>query len=93
MRDSPGRTLTPWSVIYERWDAAEQPLREALSTLGNGYFATRGAAEEHVASGPHYPATYLAGGYDRQRSRVAKYPLPSVESASRSGCSAASQRS
>ncbi len=72
MRDSPGRRLTPWSVIYEHWDPAQQPLREALCTLGNGYFATRGAAEEHVASGPHYPATYLAGGYDRQRSRVAE---------------------
>ena len=48
MRDSPGRRLTPWSVIYEHWDPAQQPLREALCTLGNGYFATRGAAEEHV---------------------------------------------
>lgn len=72
MGDASERKLTPWSMIFERWEPARQPLREALSTLGNGYFATRGAAEEHVASGPHYPATYLAGGYDRQRSRVAE---------------------
>lgn len=72
MGERPERTLTPWRVIYERWDAEQQPLREALCTLGNGYFATRGALEEHLPSGPHYPATYLAGGYDRQRSRVAE---------------------
>jgi trehalose/maltose hydrolase-like predicted phosphorylase len=65
------RVLSPWALRYDRWDPAEQPLREALTTLGNGYFATRGAAEEHVAGGPHYPGTYLAGGYDRQRSLVA----------------------
>ncbi|HEX5580333.1 MAG TPA: glycosyl hydrolase family 65 protein, partial [Gemmatimonadaceae bacterium] len=32
---------------------------------GNGYVVTRGAAEEYAAGGPHYPGTYLAGGYDR----------------------------
>ncbi len=33
--------------------------------LGNGVFATRGAAEENRADGIHYPATYLAGAYNR----------------------------
>lgn len=68
----PDRTLTEWSVVYERWDPSSQPLREALTALGNGYFATRGAVEEHGAGGHHYPATYVAGAYDRQRSRVAE---------------------
>lgn len=60
-----------WSLTYDRWDPARQPLREAICTLGNGYFATRGAAEEADAGGPHYPGTYLAGGYNRLESEVA----------------------
>jgi trehalose/maltose hydrolase-like predicted phosphorylase len=60
-----------WKLTYTSWNADEQPLREALCTLGNGYFATRGAAEECDAGGPHYPGTYLAGGYNRLESEVA----------------------
>lgn len=59
-----------WTLTYDTWDPAQQPLREALCTLGNGYFATRGAAEEAKAGGPHYPGTYLAGGYNRLESEV-----------------------
>ncbi len=62
---------TDWTLIYKEWDPKLQPLREALCTLGNGYFATRGAAEEAKADGPHYPGTYLAGGYNRLESEVA----------------------
>jgi trehalose/maltose hydrolase-like predicted phosphorylase len=65
------RSLGEWEVRYLDWDAAEQPLREALTTLGNGYFATRGAGEEVRAGGPHYPGTYLAGGFNRLESEVA----------------------
>lgn len=60
-----------WTLTYPGWDPEAQPLREALCTLGNGYFATRGAAEEVSAGGPHYPGTYLAGGYNRLESEVA----------------------
>ena len=66
-----GRTITDWELCYVGWDPAAQPLREALTTLGNGHFATRGAAEEVTAGGPHYPGTYLAGGYDRLESELA----------------------
>jgi alpha,alpha-trehalase len=59
-----------WVLTYDTWNAGKQPLREALCTLGNGYFATRGAAEEAVAGGPHYPGTYLAGGYNRLESEI-----------------------
>jgi trehalose/maltose hydrolase-like predicted phosphorylase len=59
-----------WKVIYEDYVPDHEPLREALFTLGNGYFATRGAAEECDAGGCHYPGTYLAGGYNRARSEV-----------------------
>ncbi len=60
-----------WSLVYEDFDAAKEGVREALCTLGNGYFATRGSAAGAVADGVHYPGTYLAGGYDRLRTDVA----------------------
>ncbi|HJL18503.1 MAG TPA: trehalose-phosphatase [Sandaracinaceae bacterium LLY-WYZ-13_1] len=61
-----------WTLVYERYEPDQQPLREALCTLGNGYFATRGAAAEEAAGGSHYPGTYLAGGYDRQQTYLAE---------------------
>ena len=62
--------MEDWNVIYDEWNPDYQPVREALCTLGNGFFAVRGAAEEADASGPHYPGTYLAGGYNRLTSEV-----------------------
>ncbi len=60
-----------WHFSYDYYNAEEQPLREALCTLGNGYFATRGAFEEKKADRrSHYPGTYLAGGYNRLESQV-----------------------
>jgi len=59
-----------WRLIYEGFDPEKEALREALCTLGNGRFATRGAAEESHADGVHYPGTYIAGGYDRLTSVV-----------------------
>jgi alpha,alpha-trehalase len=59
-----------WSVVYEGFDPAQERLREALCTLGNGYFATRGAAPESSADRTHYPGTYIAGCYDRLPSVV-----------------------
>jgi len=56
---------------YDGWDPQQQPLREALCTLGNGYFATRGAFEGAKANSIHYPGTYLTGGFNRRKSRVA----------------------
>ncbi|HCU26085.1 MAG TPA: trehalose 6-phosphate phosphorylase [Deltaproteobacteria bacterium] len=63
--------MNEWKLSYDRWIPESQPLREALCTLGNGFFCTRGAAEETREGGPHYPGTYLAGGYDRLVSEVA----------------------
>lgn len=57
-----------WKIKYSKWDPKDQALREALLTLGNGYFATRGAFEEAIADEEHYPGTYLAGGYNRLES-------------------------
>jgi len=60
-----------WKLVYKGFHPAEEKLREALCTLGNGCFATRGAAEESSADETHYPGTYIAGGYDRLTSIVA----------------------
>jgi len=63
--------MTSWSLVYEGFDPGQEGRRETLCTLGNGYFATRGAAPESSAGGVHYPGTYLAGGYNRLESEVA----------------------
>ena len=60
-----------WTLSYVGFDQAAEGLREALCTLGNGYFATRGAAEESEADEVHYPGTYLAGGYNRRVTELA----------------------
>lgn len=60
-----------WSLVYEDFDPAKEGVREALCTLGNGYFATRGSAAGAVADAVHYPGTYLAGAYNRLRTEIA----------------------
>lgn len=56
---------------YDGYVPADERLRESLCTLGNGYFATRGALPECAADDVHYPGTYAAGCYDRLTSEVA----------------------
>jgi beta-phosphoglucomutase family hydrolase len=60
----------PWRLVYEGFDPVHETHREALTTLGNGYLATRGAMPEHADDGVHYPGTYLAGVYNRLTSTV-----------------------
>ncbi|TDX31053.1 trehalose/maltose hydrolase-like predicted phosphorylase [Modicisalibacter xianhensis] len=63
--------MSEWTLEYRGFDPAQEGLREALCTLGNGYFATRGAAGEAEAGEFHYPGTYLAGGYNRLSTEIA----------------------
>ena len=63
--------MKDWILSYTSWNPEEQPHREALCTLGNGIFATRGAAEEVPGNEYNYPGTYLSGGYNRLTSHVA----------------------
>ncbi|MBM4330081.1 MAG: glycoside hydrolase family 65 protein [Deltaproteobacteria bacterium] len=63
--------MNPWILAYEGFDPKKESLREALCTLGNGYFATRGAAAESEADEIHYPGTYFAGGYNRLKTEIA----------------------
>ncbi len=58
-------------IAYDNYDPKQEPIRESLCTLGNGFFATRGCHESSHADGVHYPGTYLAGGYNRLETRIA----------------------
>ena len=69
-----------WRIRWHGLDPDRERTIEALTTVGNGVFATRGAVEEvwfkkvvvrtRDTPGVHYPGTYAAGIYDRQPSRV-----------------------
>jgi len=67
--------LSIWRLNYEDYRPRQEKLREALCTLGNGYFATRGAGEESQAGDVHYPGTYLAGGYNRRKTEIAGHAI------------------
>ena len=60
----------PWQLAYEGFDAAHEGHREALTTLGNGYLAVRGAAPEG-SGGASCPGMYLAGIFNRVPTDVA----------------------
>ncbi|MEV0168855.1 glycoside hydrolase family 65 protein [Nonomuraea fuscirosea] len=60
--------MNAWTLVYEGYDPALEGLREALCTLGNGRWATRGATPDGLA---RTPGTYRAGCYDRLASQVA----------------------
>ncbi|NNH68811.1 trehalose-phosphatase [Nocardia uniformis] len=64
-----------WMLTYDGYDPTRERLREALCTVGNGYFATRGAAPESKAGENHYPGTYLAGIYNRLFDEVAGHTI------------------
>jgi alpha,alpha-trehalase len=64
--------MNPWKLTYDGFDPEKENLREALCTLGNGYFGTRGAVPETAASKVHYPGTYIAGVYNTLSTEIAK---------------------
>jgi len=59
-----------WSLIYTDYNTKKERSREALLTVGNGYFGTRGAFEETSANPVNYPGTCIAGLYNRLVSKV-----------------------
>lgn len=69
--NKPGGEDVRWNLEYKGFEPAEEGLREALSTLSNGYFGTRGAASEASASRVSYPGTYIAGVYNKIATPVA----------------------
>ena len=54
-----------WRVRYIGFAPAEERLREALTTIGNGYFGTRGALASEPIDDTHNPGTYVHNLYNR----------------------------
>lgn len=59
-----------WVLLYDHYDPHKQGQRESLCALGNGKWFVRGAASESLADDTHYPATYVAGGYNTMRVEI-----------------------
>ena len=64
-----------FSLTYDGFDPGAEGLREALTSTGNGYLCTRGAAEWEDADGVHYPGTYVHGGYNRETTILGGLPV------------------
>ena len=54
---------------------SDEGLREALTSTGNGYLCSRGAAEWEGADGVHYPGTYIHGVYNRETTILGGHPV------------------
>lgn len=65
-----GMDKDAWQLVYHDYDPAKERSREALLSVANGYFGTRGSMEENGINAVNYPATYMAGVYNRTVSRV-----------------------
>ncbi len=64
-----------WTLTYDYFDPEEEGLRESMTSTGNGYFCTRGAAHWSDADEVHYPGTYTHGGYNRETTIMAGRPV------------------
>jgi trehalose/maltose hydrolase-like predicted phosphorylase len=67
--------MTNWTLAYDSFEPAEEGLREALTSTGNGYFCTRGALAWAEADAVSYPGTYTHGGYNRETTIMAGMPV------------------
>jgi trehalose/maltose hydrolase-like predicted phosphorylase len=67
--------LDGFSLTYDGFDPQAEGLREALTSTGNGYLCTRGAAEWEDADDVHYPGTYVHGGYNRETAILGGRPV------------------
>jgi len=74
--------MSTWTLAYDSFVPEEEGLREALTSTGNGYFCSRGAAEWNDAiierlddPGPYYPGTYMHGGFNRLATMMGGRPV------------------
>jgi len=67
--------MNRFALSYRSFDPAEEGLREALTSTGNGYLCSRGAAEWEDADGVHYPGTYVHGVYNRETTILGGLPV------------------
>jgi beta-phosphoglucomutase family hydrolase len=60
-----------WHLRYHGYEPENERLRETLTTVGNGYFGSRGCFEGARADEViHYPGTYIAGVFNKLPSVV-----------------------
>ncbi|MGL4662538.1 MAG: glycoside hydrolase family 65 protein [Culicoidibacterales bacterium] len=61
-----------WELNYYGYLAGKQNRsQESLLSVGNGYIGVRGCLSEQKSSDNHYPATYIAGMYNKLTTKVA----------------------
>jgi trehalose/maltose hydrolase-like predicted phosphorylase len=70
-----GGAVDGFLLTYDGFEPEAEGLREALTSTGNGYLCTRGAAEWEDADGVHYPGTYVHGGYNRETTILSSVPV------------------
>src|ERR1700761_5645794 len=75
MNGRDGGAVDGFLLAYDGFDPGAEGLREALTSTGNGYLCTRGAAEWEDADGVHYPGTYVHGGYNRETTMMGGLPV------------------
>ncbi len=63
------------TLAYDGFAPDAEGVRESLTSTGNGYFCTRGAAEWEDADDHHYPGTYCHGGYSRETTIMGGRPV------------------
>ncbi len=71
--------MSGWSLVYDAFEPAQERLREVLTSTGNGYFCTRGAAEWADVDDVHYPGTYAHGCYNRETTILGGQPVPNED--------------
>ncbi|HDT15731.1 MAG TPA: glycoside hydrolase family 65 protein [Firmicutes bacterium] len=60
-----------WLLSYNSYVPEEERLRETLTAVGNGYFASRGSFPGSKFEGStHYPGTYIANVYNKIPTRI-----------------------
>lgn len=64
-----------FTLTYDGFTPGQEALREALTSTGNGYFCTRGAAEWQDADEVHYAGTYAHGCYNRETTILGGRPV------------------
>jgi trehalose/maltose hydrolase-like predicted phosphorylase len=67
--------VNDFGLAYDSFAPAEEGLREALTSTGNGYFCARGAAEWQDADDVHYPGTYAHGVFNRETTVLGGRPV------------------
>ena len=71
-----GAVADDFTITWTGVEPDDEGLREALTSTGNGYFCTRGAAEWEDTDAPvHYAGTYAHGGFNRETTILGGRPV------------------